>query len=430
MRRLLWIAVLALGFAGCAPHAAPKVDATHKAFEEEDAYTLFALDAQAHGRYGEAAELFAILYERAPRSAYRSAFFQNLLLAKRYGDVLTNVDIAEASEGKTAELERYRVQALVGLQQLEAALSVALALVGEYKAKTDYVAVADIETMLRHYDSALKYLESAYAVDYDEAVLDKLAVTLYVNLERKKEAIARLETHIRLNGCSERICKRLAGFYSDQNNIDGMLETYLRLYAAYPDPQVAEAIVRIYGFKKDLLHLQQFLETYGSDDALLLNLYINAKAYEKASALAARLYEEEGDPDYLAKSAIFAFEAAEQKRDPALLERVTSQLKQAVKSTKDPLQLNYLGYLLIDYDIDPAEGIRYVKMALEQEPDSPFYLDSLAWGYYKNGECQKAAETIRRAVKAMQGETDPELESHVDAIEKCLKNKPTYKGRR
>lgn len=430
MRKLFWWGLALLLLTGCATHVDQKADATQKAFEEEDAYTLFALDAQAHGRYSEAAELFAVLYEKAPRPAYRSLFFQNLLRAKRYGDVLVNVNIAEAAEGKSAELERYRVQALVGLERYDEAKAVALQLVEQYKAKTDYVAVADIDAMQKQYDSALKYLDSAYAIDYDEQVLDKLAVMLYVNLGRPKEAIARLETHLRLNGCSQLTCKRLAGFYSDQNNIDGMLETYLRLYAAYPEPPVADAIVRIYSFKKDLVHLEQFLATYGTDDTLLLNLYINAKSYAKAATLAQQLYAETGEADYLAKNAIFTFEGAEDKDDPKMIKAVIAKLTQAVKSTKDPLQLNYLGYLLIDYDIDPAAGIAYVREALEQEPDSPYYLDSLAWGCYKQGKCAEADRVIRRALEGMRGEADAELQMHLEKIEACTPAKRPIKGRR
>jgi len=83
--------------------------------------------------------------------------------------------------------------------------------------------------------------------------------------------------------------------------------------------------------------------------------------------------------------------------------------------------LNYLGYLLIDNDVDPEAGIGYVKAALQQEPASPFYLDSLAWGYYKLGRCSEADATMKKALTAMGGETDPELEKHVKAIAECMK---------
>jgi len=392
-----------------------------KAFEEEDAYVLFALDAEAHGAYAAAAQYYALLYEKAPRETYRDLFFENLLMAKQYDDVLRNADAMQKEDGFDAQVERYRIRALVGKGDLKAAEAAALALLARTKAKQEYVAVAEVYALQKQYNTALRYLESAYDIDYDEAVLDKMAVMMYVNLDRKKDAVALLETHIRMNGCSERICKRLASLYSEQNNIDGMLATYLRLYDSHPSQEVADAIVRIYSYQNDPVHLKQFLEAYHTDDVLLLKLYINAREYGKASELAEALYQTTGEAAYLGQSAIFAFEGAADKKAPALIAAVVEKLKRAVKSEKNPLLLNYLGYLLIDNDVDPAAGIVYVKEALEQEPDSPFYLDSLAWGYYKLGRCKEADAVMQNVLKAMKGEQDPELELHLKAISECLK---------
>ena len=413
--------VLLLMLGGCSSMHPAAPSPQTKAFEEEDAYVLVALDAESHGRYTAAAQYFALLYEKVPREEYRDHFFENLLMAKRYDDVLQNADEMQKTLGFDPQVERYRIRALVGKGELPQAQKDALALLDKTKAKQDYLGVADIYGMQKQYDSALRYLESAYDIDYDERVLDRMAVMMYVNLDRKKDAIALLETHIRMNGCSERICKRLAGFYSEQNNVNGMLSTYLRLYDAHPQEQVADAIVRIYSYQNDMVHLKQFLEQYHTDDELLLKLYINAKEYGAASELAQKLYEESGDAAYLGQSAIFAFEGAADKDDPALIKTVVGKLRTAVKSEKDPLLLNYLGYLLIDKDVDPKAGMVYVEEALKQEPDSPFYLDSLAWGYYKLGQCKKADAIMKKVLKAMQGEHDEELDKHLEAIEACLK---------
>jgi predicted Zn-dependent protease len=415
-------AFLLLVLAGCSLQQ-PKLSAQKKAFPEEDTYALFALDAQAQGHYATAAKYFATLYNKAPRVEYRDRFFQNLLMAKEYDTVLTNADDFLKNEGFNAQVERYRIQALVGKDQLAEAETAALALLKKTKAKQDYIAVADIYAMQKQYNTALRYLESAYDIDYDEAVLDRMAVMMYVNLDRKKDAIALLETHSRMYGCSERICKRLASFYSEQNNIDGMLSTYLRLYDAEPSKQTADAIVRIYSYQNDTIALQQFLKRNHTDDKLLLKLYINAKAYADASVLAQKLYEQSGEAEYLGQSAIFAFEADKDKKDPKLLASVVSKLKTAVRSDPDPLLLNYLGYLLIDNDLNVKEGIAYVEAALKKEPDSPYYLDSLAWGYYKLGQCKRADTVMKKVVKAMEGEKDEELDKHIEAIRKCLKKR-------
>ena len=420
-RQTLLIGIAILGLAGCAPKTAEVPSPQTKVFEAEDMYALFALDAEAHGQYAAAAQFYALLYEKAPRPEYREHFFENLLQAGLFADVIDNVNQIEAEEELTPALERYRIRALIGERALPEAEGYALALLKRTKATQDYLVVAEIYALQKQYNTALRYLESAYDVNYNEAVLDRMAVVLYVNLDRRKDAIAQLETHIRLHGCSERICKRLAGFYSDQNNIEGLLSTYRRLYDAVPSQEIADGIVRIYSYQNDLVRLKQFLEQYHTDDETLIKLYLSAKEYKEASALAQALYEKNGDAFYLGQSAIFAFEGAEDKKTPGLLAEVVGKLKTAVKIDKDPLQLNYLGYLLIDYDIDPAEGIVYVEAALKQEPDSPFYLDSLAWGYYKLGQCAKASELIQKAVEAMRGEEDDELNKHRKAIAECLK---------
>ena len=49
--------------------------------------------------------------------------------------------------------------------------------------------------------------------------------------------------------------------------------------------------------------------------------------------------------------------------------------------------------------MDIKKGIKLVKEALLKEPNSPFYLDSLAWGYYKIGKCKEAKKIMNKFVK-------------------------------
>lgn len=86
------------------------------------------------------------------------------------------------------------------------------------------------------------------------------------------------------------------------------------------------------------------------------------------------------------------------------------------------MYLNYLGYLLIDHEIDVKKGMLYIKQVLKLEPDSAFYLDSLAWGHYKLGECKKAKKIMQK-VLTLEGGDNEEVLEHVDAINKCLKIK-------
>jgi tetratricopeptide (TPR) repeat protein len=104
-------------------------------------------------------------------------------------------------------------------------------------------------------------------------------------------------------------------------------------------------------------------------------------------------------------------------KDKKSLESVIKEFESAIDKSDNPLFLNYYGYILIDHDIDVKKGIKYVKEALKKEPDSPYYLDSLAWGLYKINECKEAKEIMQRVLDMMK---EKEVIEHMNEIKKCL----------
>ena len=56
----------------------------------------------------------------------------------------------------------------------------------------------------------------------------------------------------------------------------------------------------------------------------------------------------------------------------------------------DSIYLNYYGYTLIDKEVDIKKGMKIIEDALVQQPNNTYYLDSLAWGYYKNRDCDQS----------------------------------------
>lgn len=404
---------------GCSTKTGYNPQAHVKSFEDEDIYIFSALNAEEHKRYAEAAEVYIELYDRTRKSEYlyRALALQNGIGA--YERVIKRSIAEQKLHPEDKSLIRFEVIALLALKRYEEAKAKALKLVAESKKAEDYLLVAEAYIKQRHYDTALKYLERAYVINYDEEILDKMSIILYVNLGRKSEAISHLESHSRLHGCSSMICQRLAGFYSEQNDVEGMLSTYLRLYEVDPKPQFASAIVKIYSYKEEYAKLMDFLERSGADDVTLLQLYINAQAYGKAASLSEKLYNEKGDAVFLGQHAIFTYESAEDKNDKAMLTKVMEILQRVVKVTTESLYLNYLGYLMIDHDLDVEAGIGYVLQALEKEPDSPYYQDSLAWGYYKLGRCEEAEALMIKVEEAL-GPDDEEVKTHIRAIEECL----------
>ena len=414
--------VLLFTLAGCGAKPSPTSFENQKTFPQEDFYILSALRMEQVQLYPKASELFEVLYERSDRKEYLYRSLKNDLAANENERVIQRVDVIVKDSIDDYHLIRLKIFALIKLHKLDEAKALAIVLVEDSKEIEDYLLVSEIYVKNKEFDTALKYLESAYIKDYSEVILDKMAIVLYVNLQRKKEAIAQLESHSRIHGCSQLICARLLGFYSNDNNIDGLLSTYLRLYEMNKDEKIADKIVQIYGYKKDYPKMIEFLENSKTNDVILFQLYIQIKDYKKASPLAYKLYKENADINYLGQSAIFEYESSKDKNDKKMQKSVIDKLNKVISVTRDTVYLNYLGYLLIDHDIDVKLGIKYIKETLVVEPNSAYYLDSLAWGYYKLGKCRQAKMIISRVAK-MKGSDNPEVVKHIKIINKCKKGK-------
>ncbi len=433
LNRTIFLAVLLFG--GCvgtqplAPKSVesqPKSTANAKVFEEEDTLILFGLRAEQLKEYATAAEVFNTLYISSNKKEYLYRSLQNDLVATQSQNVIKRVDEVLKGSKDDVALVRVKILALMQMERLEEAKNLATNLLEQTNEIDDSLLLSDIYVKLQKFDMAVKYLESAYAKDYSEKVLDKMSIILYVNLQKRADAIAQLETHIRVHGASEIICSRLIAFYSYENNIDGVLATYLKLYVIKPEEDVAKKIVQIYSYQREYMKMMSFLEENGSDDATLLQLYANMKDYTKAFPLADKLYKESGEIEYLGQSAIYEYESAKNKSDKELLKRVSQKFEKVVQENKNPLYLNYYGFILIDHNMDAKEGIKLVNMALESEPTSIYYLDSLAWGYFKLGQCQEAHKVMQK-VFMYEGANDSEVLLHRDEIEKCLKTNKEVK---
>ncbi len=417
MIKIVLITLMIL-FSACSMHT-KTVQPNEKAFGQEDNYIIFALRAEQVGNYKTAAKLFNDLYEKSSKKEYLYRYLQDLIAIKEYNTVVEKVDEITKGSMQDPELVRLKIIALLESNRLQEAKNVSISLARLTQAPKDYLLVSDVYTKNKEYDLAIKYLDGAYMKEYNEDILDKMAVILYVNLHRRKDAIADLESHARIHGCSKKICNRLLSFYSNENNIDGLLSVYKRLYAKEKSEDIATKIIQIYSYKREYVKLIDFLEENHVDDKLLLQLYVTGKDYKQASKLAFKLYKKNSDVAYLGQSAIYKYEAQNGKVPKKVLYNVIANLRNVVKTNKETLYMNYLGYILIDHNVNIKEGMRYIREVLKKQPNSAYYLDSLAWGYYKLGQCYTAQRIMRKVVK-LEGGRAPEVLEHVKRIDRCV----------
>ncbi|MDR0584208.1 MAG: tetratricopeptide repeat protein [Treponema sp.] len=76
--------------------------------------------------------------------------------------------------------------------------------------------------------------------------------------------------------------------------------------------------------------------------------------------------------------------------------------------------MNSMGYILVDAGIDIMRGLRLCRKAVDKNPQSPAYLDSLGWAYFKGGEPVEARTWLRRALDLAPDEQ--EIQKHFKIV--------------
>ncbi|MCJ7766111.1 MAG: hypothetical protein MUP09_09265 [Thiovulaceae bacterium] len=426
MLRLFLSSLLIITFySGCTTQTGPAAAASEKdaIYIDKNTLILFALDAQSRKDYGPAVGYYDLLYKKTKDVLYRDQAMSVLMHGRYYKEIISRLSLMRQNgETITEQYQRYLIVSLLAQGDVESAEKEALDLREKSPSEENYLALAEVYLFKKEYDKTLENLEQGYAINYSERILDQITLLLYTNMNRRNAAVQRLQQHIENFGYSLLLTKRLAAFYDDQMDDEGLLKIYPHLYDLEPTQKNANSMIQLYWNANKIPELTQFLERTGSNDELLLKIYTSNKHFTKGKELANKLYDETGEINYLGQKAIFTYEAAKNKKEKKLLDGVIRDLTKVVEAKPEGYYLNYLGYCLIEYDRDIEKGIGYVKRALAMEPDSAYFLDSLAWGYFKQGKCQEADELMQRVVKVM-GADDEEVKAHLEAIQKCKKGK-------
>ncbi len=384
----------------------------------DETYILAAMDAQVRQKYEVASQYFKYLYLKTGQKEY---LYDSLRMYESIKDSSVFSSVIKESLSDNPEdkmLLRFQLISLLKEGKYSEASLEALLLSRQTKESTDYLLSAEALLKLGNYQSGYSELKKAYEISYDEETADRIALLMYTQLDKKQEAITFLKDHISTHGNSKVIGKRLGSLYADSGALEDAAQIYEATYELTNDSLIAQEAVKVYAYRQEFLKLRILLEKGEVNDPMLLELYVREKEFKKASVLARKLYKRDANPLYLAQSSVFEYEAATDHNDSVLLKQVIEGLKQANTEIEDPVYLNYLGYLMIDHDLGVDEGMQYVQKALDKHPDSAFYLDSLAWGKYKLGECAEALRLIKQ-VESMIGTDEQEVKEHLNAIKNC-----------
>ena len=208
--------------------------------------------------------------------------------------------------------------------------------------------------------------------------------------------------------------------YKKQTN--KALFAYNKLFNITKDKRYIKQLISLYLYKKDYNSIIKLLEATHYDDKLLYELYLSKQNITQAYKLLYILYNKTKKPKWLAEEAILTYEIAQiyNAVDNKVINRVSKLFDKAIKlGIKSPTYYNYYGYTIIDNNKNIQKGISLVKKALKKEPNNLFYLDSLAWGYYKLHKC-KDAKNIMRKIKRLEPQNlEDDILEHKKVILKC-----------
>ena len=85
-------------------------------------------------------------------------------------------------------------------------------------------------------------------------------------------------------------------------------------------------------------------------------------------------------------------------RHSGLLTQAIGSYRQAIETDQSfHWPYSSLGFILIDNDMDVAEGLRLIETALDLNPEDYYHLHRKGWGFYKQGRYAEALEVLERA---------------------------------
>lgn len=387
----------------------------------EDELIIRGLFYEEIGAFEQSRALYGKLFDTTGDKVYLFKEVTSSLLGRtNISQSITRLKLWDKKHPETLEVKRLLIPLYLVNDDVKEAKKEAEYLLERSDTAIDLELASNPFLYTGEFKRALEILTKVYEKTANEDVLLRMSVIMNEYTNEQKRAIQLLEMHRRMHhNSSNEVYLQLLSLYVKQNDIDGVLETYKALYAKDPQKEFLSKIIDAYAYKKDIEGAIAFLEANHEGKDILYALYKEKKDFKKAIVLADQFYENEKDPKWLAEKAILTFEGAQNKDDKKMIQEVITSFEKAIKmGVDDSVYLNYYGYTLIDKEIDIKKGMKIIEDALVQQPNNSYYLDSLAWGYYKEHQCKKAYEMMKKVVD-QEGLEEPEIADHWEKIQKC-----------
>jgi lipopolysaccharide biosynthesis regulator YciM len=387
--------------------------------ENENDLIIQAIWYEMQGEFKKSNYFYNILYEKTGNVEY---MFRELTTALYGGVSSKNISkLEEWTEQNPDNIasKRLLISFYINDRMNQKAKKIGSELVSESGKAIDFELSASPYILSGEYQEAVKLLEEAYSKSFNEDILIKITTILANYLHDIDGAIEHLEKYRVQNKCSEKICNQLIEIYTKLQQVKPLMSVYQDMYKETKKDFYAVKIVEGYIYTENFDEAIRFLQNDYKNDELLYELYLAKKDYSSALDVAERLFIVQKKPKWLAESAMALYESAKNKDDDIMLKRVVDKFEKALNAgAKDSVYLNYYGYTLIDKNIDIEKGVEIIKDALKEQPNNSYYLDSLAWGYYKLNLCKEAYIEMKKVVD-IEGLDEEDIAQHWTSIQEC-----------
>lgn len=270
----------------------------------------------------------------------------------------------------------------------------------------------------KSFDEALDLLERLK--ENDPSNLDIALQTTLVHVEQKNyaEAIQSLMPVVEAKNDDVRLHIYLATLYEENSEFERAIETYHRVLSRHPEEY--DAHIR--------LGYLYFYRLKNIDDALIQGNYAkridpqrveaylftglvlhDAKRYDDAVAVFTEAIEKKP----LLPDLHFHLGATFDKLNR--FDEMVRHMKKTIDlDASHANALNYLGYTYADKGIELDQAITLINRALAVRPNDGYFIDSLAWAYYKQGRLKDAIELLEKAASAIPD--DPIIHEHLGEV--------------
>jgi len=388
----------------------------------EDELIMQGLLFEEYKAYENAYQVYKKLYDSTGEGTYLFREATSSLLGKKHiKESISRLKVWDKTHPDTLEAKRLLIPLYLTARQVKNAQKEAEYLLEQSSELIDLDLASNSFLYGGNFKRALVLLSKIYETVPNENVLLKMIEVMDEFTGERKKAIQLLETHRRMNISSKDIYIKLLLLYQKEKDVDGVIAVYKALYEKEENEQYLMKIIDAYIYKGNISAAISFLEKNNYKGILLYELYKANKDFSKAFTLIDDFYAVDKNPKWFAEKGILTFEDAEDENDTEMIKETLSYFQKAVElGNDDSIYLNYYGYTLIDKEVDITKGIQIIENALVQQPNNTYYLDSLAWGYYKIGECDKAYEFMKHVVDE-EGLKEAEIIEHWNAIKQCKK---------